>query len=39
MRVPDMFSRFVPKFDILFLSVKETDASGLTKTDHPIGWL
>ncbi len=36
---PDMFSRFVPKFDILFLSVKETDAAELTRTDHPIGWL
>ncbi len=28
-----------PKFDILFLSVKETEASELTRTDHPIGWL
>ncbi len=36
---PDMFSRFVPTFDILFLSVKETDESDLTKTDHPLGWL
>ena len=36
---PEMFSRFIPKFDILFLSVKETDAVELTKTDHPIGWL
>lgn len=36
---PEMFSRFIPKFDILFLNVKETDAVELTKTDHPIGWL
>lgn len=34
-----IFSRFIPKFDILFLSVKETDASELRRTDHPIGWL
>lgn len=39
MDIPDMFSRFVPKFDILFLSVKETDAADLTQTDHPLGWL
>ena len=36
---PDVFSRFVPKLDILFLSVKETDEANLTKTDHPLGWL
>lgn len=35
----DIFSRFVPKFEILFLSVKETDAAELCRTDHPIGWL
>ncbi len=39
MNSPDMFSRFVPKFDILFLSVKETDAADLTQKDNPIGWL
>ena len=39
MDIPDMFSRFVPTFDILFLSVKETDESDLTKFDHPLGWL
>ena len=39
MDIPDMFSRFVPTFDILLLSVKETDESDLTKTDHPLGWL
>ncbi len=34
-----VFSRFIPKFDILFLSVKGTDAAELRRTDHPIGWL
>ena len=34
-----MLPRFVPTFDTLFLSVKETDASDLTRTDHPLGWL
>ena len=38
MDIPDALSRFVPMFDILFLSVKETDESELTKTDHPLGW-
>ena len=27
------------KFDTLFLSVKETDETNLTKSDHPLGWL
>ena len=39
MEIPDALSRFVPTFDTLFLSVKETDASDLTRTDHPLGWL
>ena len=39
MDTPNLFSRFVPTFDILFLSVKETDESDLTKSDHPLGWL
>ena len=39
MDIPDMFSRFVPTFDILFLNVKETDEADLTKSDHPLGWL
>ncbi len=39
MDVPDMFAKFVPEFDTLFLSVKCTDPSTLTKTDHPFGWL
>ena len=39
MDLPDLFSRFVPTFDILFLGVKETDEADLTKSDHPLGWL
>ncbi len=39
MDTPDVFSRFVPTFDTLFLSVKDTDEADLTKTDHPLGWL
>ena len=39
MDIPDVLSRFVPKFDTLFLGVKDTDESELTKTDHPLGWL
>ena len=39
MDLPDLFSRFVPTFDILFLGVKEADEADLTKSDHPLGWL
>ena len=39
MDIPDVFSRFVPQFDTLFLGVKETDEARLTETDHPLGWL
>ena len=39
MDIPDALTRFVPTFDILFLSVKETAASHLTRTGHPFGWL
>ncbi|MDE0299115.1 MAG: Rpn family recombination-promoting nuclease/putative transposase [Candidatus Poribacteria bacterium] len=39
MDIPDVLSRFVPKFDTLFLGVKDTDESELTKFDHPLGWL
>ncbi len=39
MDLPDVFSRFVPQFDTLLLSVKETDEADLTKSDHPLGWL
>ena len=39
MDLPDVLSEFVPKFGTLFLSVKDTDATELTKSDHPFGWL
>ena len=39
MQIPDALARFVPTFDLLFLSVKDVAASDLTRTDHPLGWL
>ena len=39
MDTPEALVRFVPKFDSLFLNVKETDEAELTKTDHPLGWM
>ena len=39
MDVPDILSRFVPKFDILLLDVKGTEPDTLTETGHPLGWL
>ena len=39
MDLPGVLSEFVPKFETLFLSVKDTDATELTRTDHPFGWL
>ena len=39
MDVPEVLSRFVPRFDTLFLGVKDTDPEALTKTDHLLGWL
>ncbi len=39
MDLPDALSEFVPKFETLFFSVKDTDAANLTRTDHPFGWL
>ena len=39
MDVPDALSRFIPKYEALFLSVKETDVSVLTKPGNPFGWL
>ncbi len=39
MDIPEELSRFVPRFDTLFLNVKGTDASVLTENDHPFGWL
>ena len=39
MDIPEVLARFVPTYDTLFLGVKETDASELTQSDHPLGWL
>jgi len=39
MDVPESLKGFVPSYDILFLNVKDTDRSDLTRTDHPFGWL
>ena len=39
MALPSELSGFVPRFDTLFLSVKETDVSTLTQGGHPFGWL
>ena len=39
MDTPDELSRFVPKFDILFLDLKTTSPETLTKTNHLFGWL
>ena len=39
MDIPEALARFVPQFDALLLSVKESAKSELTKTHHPIGWL
>ena len=39
MDLPDALSRFVPKFDSLFLSVKEIGEIDLAKTEHLFGWL
>ncbi len=39
MDIPEVLARFVPTFETLFLSVKETAASRLTQSDHPFGWL
>ncbi len=39
MDLPEILSRFVPKFDTLLFGVKETESDDLTKTNHPLGWL
>ena len=39
MDMPEALSRFVPKFDCLFLNLKETDAETLTKHGSIFGWL
>ena len=36
---PEIFSRFIPTFDTLFLNVKDTSPAELTDLDHPFGWL
>ena len=39
MDIPKELDPFVPKFETLLLSVKETETETLIKTDHPFGWL
>lgn len=39
MELPELLVDFVPNFEILFLSVKDTNSAVLTKTDHSFGWL
>ncbi len=39
MDMPDVLARFVPKFDTLFLSVNEAEATDLKESDQPLGWL
>ena len=39
MDVPEVLTRFVPRFDTLFLGVKAADSASLTRSGHPLGWL
>ena len=39
MNIPAELSRFVPRFDLLFLGVKSAEAETLTRTGDPLGWL
>ena len=39
MDMPEVLDQYVPKFEVLLLSVKEIDTESLTRTDHPFGWL
>ena len=39
MDVPEALTRFIPKFETLFLSVKGASDEMLLKTDRPFGWL
>ena len=39
MDVPEVLTRFIPKFETLFLSVKGASDEMLLKTDRPFGWL
>ena len=39
MDVPELMTRFVPTFDILFLNVQFTDVDVFLEQNHPFGWL
>lgn len=39
MDVPELMAPFVPKFETLFLGLKETDPDKFGQLDHPFGWL
>ena len=39
LEVPAVFERFVPRFDTLFLDVKQMESERLTESGHPFGWL
>ncbi len=39
MDVPELMTRFVPTFEILFLAVKDTDIDQFLEQNHPFGWL
>ena len=37
--LPEALERFVPRFDMLLLDVKDTDTEALTHLNAPLGWL
>ena len=39
MDLPEVLSRFVPKFDALLLDVKRAADETLLQSNHPFGWL
>ena len=39
LNIPRFLERFVPKFETLFLDVKQADGETLTASGHPFGWL
>ena len=39
MDVPELMAPFVPKFETLFLGVKDTEPDEFGQQDHPFGWL
>ena len=39
MDVPELMTPFVPKFETLFLGLKDTDPEQFGQQDHPFGWL